>query len=96
MSVIFMHALTSYTFNDSHVDFKRHAVFLLFSFYGLEWPLFSSVNVLIKNALNKKKSGAMILRFANQHLPNTNWSYVGTQGTTQQCGQQSYLFRQGT
>jgi hypothetical protein len=60
MLAIFMYALASHILNDSHIDFKRHAGFPLFGFYGLEWLLFSHVNILIKNALNKKKSGAMI------------------------------------
>jgi Fe2+ transport system protein B len=84
-----MYAPTSYILNDSHVDFKRHAAFLLFSFYALEWPLFSLVDILIKNALNEKKSGDMILLCDNQHLPNMKRSYVGTHGTTEQCRQQS-------
>jgi hypothetical protein len=44
-----MYALTSHILNDSHVYFKRHSAFLLFSFCGLEWSLFSLVNILIKN-----------------------------------------------
>ena len=96
MFFIFMHALTSRIVNYSHVDLKRQAAFLLFRFYGLELPLFSLLKVSIKYDENKKKFGAVFLRFVKQNLPNTKRSYVGRHGTTQQCGQRSYVGRHGT